>query len=48
MKRGDKILLCLDTLILATPIIIGTAFYATVVVTEVGVKSLRNLIWGEK
>ena len=45
MKRDD-ITLCLDVAILAAPLILGAAVYGTLIAAEVGVKSLRTLIWG--
>jgi hypothetical protein len=48
LKRDHRNLFCLDTLILVTPLVIGTTFYATLVAAEVGLKSLKTLIWGKK
>ena len=47
MKRGD-ITFCVDVALLAAPLIVGTAIYGTLFAAELGVKSLRTLIWGKK
>lgn len=48
MKRDDRSLFCLDTLVLVAPLIVGTALYGTLVVAEIGVKSLKTLVWGKE
>ena len=48
MRRDDRNIVCFDTLLLATPIVIGAVFYGSLVLAEVGLKSVRTMIWGKK
>ena len=48
MRRDNRNLICLDTLLLMTPLIAGTLLYGTICVAEIGIKSFRTFVWGKK
>lgn len=38
----------MDTVLLAAPLLAGTVIYGSIFAAEVGIKSIRTLIWGKK
>ena len=46
-KVVNRVSTCIDIAILASPLIIGAAFYGTVVATEIGLKSVKTVLWGK-
>ena len=48
MRQDNRSFLCMDTVILAAPLLAGTIIYGSILVAEIGIKSVRTLIWGKR
>ena len=46
-KVADKISTCVDIAILASPLIVGVAFYGTIIAAEIGLKTAKVVVWGK-
>jgi len=38
----------MDTVLLAAPLLAGSIIYGSIFVAEIGIKSIRTLVWGKK
>ena len=48
MRRGEKSLLCFDTLVLAVPLVAGAVVYGSIFAMGVGARAIRTFIWSKK